>query len=174
METNREKNKALIERFPFLMPRNRWTDKIPEDFDYSYTELDAMPDGWRKAFGEQMCEEIRAELVCVDYLDKYRITQIKEKYGSLRWYDLGCTERMLREIIPKYESLSVRTCIQCGEPATKISTGWICPYCDVCADKVGRAEQFVPIDVFLGSEQREFDFPAERIEQKHEENTDTL
>lgn len=174
METNQAKNKVLIERFPFLMPRNRWTDKIPEDFDYSYTELDAMPDGWRKAFGEQMCEEIRAELVRVNYLDKYRITQIKEKYGSLRWYDLGCTERILHEIIPKYESLSVRTCIQCGKPATKISTGWISPYCDVCAEKIRRYEQFVPIDVFLGSEQRGSDFPAERIEQKHEENTGTL
>lgn len=174
METNQAKNKALIDRFPFLMPRNRWTDKIPEDFDYSYTELDAMPDGWRKAFGEQMCEEIRAELVRVDYLDKYRITQIKEKYGTLRWYDLGCTERMLHEIIPKYESLSARTCIQCGEPATKISTGWISPYCNGCAGKVGRYEQFLPIDVFLESKRWEFDFSTERIEQNHEENTDTL
>ena len=54
----KEENKALIERFPFLMPHNRFTDKIPEDFDYHYTELDAMPDGWRIAFGEQMCQEI--------------------------------------------------------------------------------------------------------------------
>lgn len=121
-----------------------------------------------------MCEEIRAELVRVDYLDKYRITQIKEKYGTLRWYDLGCTERMLHEIIPKYERLSARICIQCGEPATKISTGWISPYCDICADKIGHYEQFVPIDVFHKSKRREFDFSAERIEQKHEENTDAL
>ena len=89
MQRNKEENKRLIERFPFLMPHNRWTDEEPEDFDYSYTELDAMPDGWRKAFGEQMCEEIREELVRVDYLQKYRITQIKEKYETLRWYDFG-------------------------------------------------------------------------------------
>lgn len=123
MTMSKEKNKELIERFPFLMPHNRWTDKVPEDFDYSYTELDAMPDGWRKAFGEHMCEEIREELVRVDYLQKYRITQIKEKYGTLRWYDFGCIERMLREIIPKYEHLSARTCIRCGNSATKVSTG---------------------------------------------------
>ena len=47
-------NKELIERYPFLMPRNRWTGNIPEDFNYSYTELDALEDGWRKAFGERM------------------------------------------------------------------------------------------------------------------------
>ena len=105
MQSNQEANRKLIERFPFLMPRNRWTDKVPEDFDYSYTELDSMPDGWRKAFGEQMCEEIREELVRANYLDQYRITQIKEKYGSLRWYDFGCTERMLREIIPDRKSV---------------------------------------------------------------------
>ena len=29
-------NKMMIESFPFLMPRNRWTDRIPENFDYTY------------------------------------------------------------------------------------------------------------------------------------------
>lgn len=45
------------------------------------TELDAMPDGWRKAFGIQMCKEIKQELKKYNYLYKYRITQIKEKFG---------------------------------------------------------------------------------------------
>ena len=62
-------NRELIERYPFLMPRNCWTGKIPEEFNYSYTELDAMPDGWRKAFGERMCEEIREALVEDNCLD---------------------------------------------------------------------------------------------------------
>lgn len=161
MPTNKETNQKLIERFPFLMPHNRWTDEVPEDFDYSYTELDSMPDGWRKAFGEQMCEEIREELVRVDYLDKYRITQIKEKYGTLRWYDFGCTERMLREIIPKYEHLSAKTCIKCGNPATKVSTGWISPYCDTCANEIGQYERFIPIEDWL--DEGEDDVASERI-----------
>ena len=161
MRLSKEKNKELIERFPFLMPHNRWTDETPEDFDYSYTELDAMPDGWRKAFGEQMCEEIREELVRVDYLDKYRITQIKEKYGTLRWYDFGCTERILREIIPKYVHLSARTCIRCGNSATKVSTGWVSPYCDTCADDIGQYKRFVSIEEWL--DEREDDVASERI-----------
>ena len=149
MQSNIESNQKLIERFPFLIPRNRWTGKVPEDYDYSYTELDSMPDGWRKAFGEQMCEDIREELVRAEYLDQYRITQIKEKYGTLRWYDFGCTERMLRDIIPKYEHLSARICIRCGNPATKVSIGWISPYCDTCAGKISHAERFIPIEVWL-------------------------
>lgn len=149
MQSNKESNHKLIERFPFLIPRNRWTGKIPEDYDYSYTELDSMPDGWRKAFGEQMCEDIREELVRAEYLDQYRITQIKEKYGTLCWYDFGCTERMLRDIILKYEHLSARTCIRCGNPATKVSTGWISPYCDTCAGKISHAERFISIKEWL-------------------------
>ncbi len=43
MQSNKESNQKLIERFPFLMPRNRWTGEVPEDYDYSYTELDSMP-----------------------------------------------------------------------------------------------------------------------------------
>ena len=42
MQSNKESNQKLIERFPFLIPRNRWTGKVPEDYDYSYTELDSM------------------------------------------------------------------------------------------------------------------------------------
>ena len=144
MQSNKESNQKLIERFPFLIPRNRWTGKIPEDYDYSYTELDSMPDGWRKAFGEQMCEDIREELVRAEYLDQYRITQIKEKYGTLCWYDFGCTERMLRDIIPKYERLSARTCIRCGNPATKASTGWISPTVALVL-----AKSVMPRDLFL-------------------------
>ena len=89
MQSNKESNQKLIERFPFLMPRNRWTGEVPEDYDYSYTELDSMPDGWRKAFGEQMCEDIREELVRAEYLDQYRITQIKEFAGKLAGYEDG-------------------------------------------------------------------------------------
>lgn len=135
MKTTKAQNMRLIDKFPFLLPRNRWTDKIPEDYDFSYTELDAMPDGWRIAFGKQMCQEIKDDLIRIGYLDKYRISQIKEKYGILHWYDFGCSEKMLHEIIPKYEELSKRTCIRCGKPAVWVTTGWVSPYCDDCAPK---------------------------------------
>ena len=97
----------------------------------SYTELDAMDEGWRKAFGIQMCKEIRAALLNHGwkFLFKYRITQIKEKFGELRWYDEFSTQD-IQDIIRKYEDISRHTCIVCGKPATKMSTGWICPYCD--------------------------------------------
>lgn len=121
MSDNIQKNRVLIERYPFLLPRNRWTGEVSKDYDYHYTELDAMPDGWRIAFGEQICEEIR----------------------------FGATEKILREIIPKYSKLSQRTCIKCGKPATKISLGWISPWCDECADKIKRHERFESVETYF-------------------------
>lgn len=95
----------------------------------TYTELDAMPCGWRKAFGIQMCKDLRTQLWKEGNLFKYRITQIKEKWGELCWYDGGAS-REVYNIISKYEDLSWNTCIVCGEPSTKISGGWVSPYCD--------------------------------------------
>jgi len=143
-------NRWLCLMFPWLVPHNRWTDEEIEDFDYSWTELDAMPDGWRKAFGEQMCEEIQKLLKEADWVYKYRILQIKEKFGYLHWYDSSVPESIkerLNQIIRKYEDLSARTCFICGAPATKISTGWICPWCDDCAEK--KREHFIPIDEYF-------------------------
>lgn len=129
----RMKNKNLCKRYPFLMVRYWKTDKPT---GYIYTWLDDMPDGWRRAFGIQMCEEIREVLVKKNRLYTYRIAQVKEKFGGLRWYDYGGTPEIDR-IIYKYEDISYRTCICCGRPATKMSRGWICPYCDECAEKIG-------------------------------------
>ena len=131
-----EENKRLIERYPFLKPQKVFCDEPEEDYDYTYTYLDEMPRGWRITFGKRMCEEIREELVKWNYLNDYHILQIKEKYGMLCWYDNGFPkESKVDEIINKYEDISENTCITCGNPATKLSRGWVCPYCDKCFDE---------------------------------------
>lgn len=108
----------------------QWIHCIP-----MYTELDALDNGWRLKFGKQLCKDIKKSLLREGgrrRLKEYRIMQIKEKYGFLHWYDAEGNIEIMREIIPKYEELSYHTCINCGKPATKRSTGWICPYCDNC------------------------------------------
>lgn len=145
-----EDNKRLIEEYPFLMPRNRFTDDIPDDYDYSYTELDEMPDGWRIAFGDDLLKELKDILVRSEFLDKYRIEQIKEKFGTLRWYDNGVPHAVYDEYIEmmrKYESMSERTCIVCGAKATRMSIGWISPFCDKCVED--KNIDTVPIEEFL-------------------------
>ena len=119
-------------RYNFRYMLLTWIDKKILDNIFilpTYTELDAMPDGWRKVFGIQMCKDLRKQLWKDGNLFKYRITQIKEKFGILCWYDEGASKEVYK-IIEKYEKLSLNTCIVCGEPATKISAGWISPFCD--------------------------------------------
>lgn len=97
-----------------------------------------------------MCDEITAVLKRYNFLNDYRIIEIKEKYGSLRWYDNGAPEGAFEEIgkiIHKYENISERTCIRCGKPATKMSLGWISPYCNECAEILQkRGVRFKDID----------------------------
>lgn len=131
-----EYNKSLIEAYPFLRPRNRWTDKTAEDYDYTYTELDAMPEGWRIRFGEEMVEEISQELKKYNFEDRYRIVQIKEKWGGLRWYDGGVPiNSAVHNIIRKYERLSFKICIECGDLAVYETVGYVLPYCENCIDE---------------------------------------
>lgn len=66
-------------------------------------------------------------------LYKFRIIDLKEKFGQCRLYiNYGSSE--LYNIIDKYESLSWNTCIKCGKPATHTSKGWISPYCEDCVN----------------------------------------
>ena len=136
IEEIRKYNKQLIAKYPWLLPRNRWTGEVIEDYDYSYTELDDMPDELRKEM--YLCaKEIQQELNIMEPYQAadFRIVQIKEKYGSLRFYTNWVTDA-INNVIYKYEKLSEHTCISCGAPATKISIGWISPWCDKCAEKL--------------------------------------
>lgn len=134
-------NQELLNKYPFLKIKNS-----------PITWLDVMPDGWRKAFGEQMIEEISQALKGQELI----ITEIKEKFGGLRFYT-GWTTEEVYDIISKYESMSYRICILCGQKATKISKGWISPYCDACAKEISKTRkhlgfdkvQFIPIEEYF-------------------------
>ena len=136
-----EENKKLIERYPFLLPRNPWDDAVEADYDYSYTELDSMPEGWRKAFSNMMTEEIREVLVEENFLNEFRILEIKEKWGELRLYTNYHNDKIER-IIKKYTTLSRNICILCGKPDTHMTySGWYSPICEECHEKTDRDEK---------------------------------
>ena len=70
--------------------------------------LDEMPSGWRESIGEQLCEELKMVLVKEGLLEKYRVHQIKEKFGSLRWYG-NFENDSIDKILEKYEEKSKYT-----------------------------------------------------------------
>ena len=131
MTKEQRQNKKLIKRYPFLLPRNVFTDKIPEDYDYSYIRgIGELPKGWEKLF-LQMCEDIRTPLVKAKQLETFRFTQIKEKYNQMECYNCGATEEVL-DIIDKYCVMAGYVCTVCGKPATFETEGYIASYCDDC------------------------------------------
>lgn len=95
------------------------------------SEIDAMDRGWFRAFGIKMLDELKSQLKKEKRLKDFRITQIKEKFGGLRFYT-GPASEEIYNIISKYEDESMNTCIDCGKPARYITSGYILPYCEDC------------------------------------------
>lgn len=136
-------NYKLVQDFPFLLPKNRFDRGINIIGEYGYrfehTEISAMPKGWLIAFGKEMISEIKKDILAYDtnFLYEYTITDIKEKYGSLRWYDSGATEKMYKTI-GKYENLSIKKCVVCGEPGEIDNDRyWLEPLCIKHAEDSG-------------------------------------
>ena len=128
-------NKKLIKKYPWLMPRNVWTGKTLDNYDYMFTEYDCVGEGWQKAFGKLLLEDIDQELRKCHYRDRYRILEVKEKFGQLRWYDNDGAN----EVITKYEYISENVCYFCGRPDTAMTNmGWILPICPRCYEKKWR------------------------------------
>lgn len=124
-----EKVKELTARYPYLIPRNIWTDKEVENYTYVRGEHE-LPQGWFNLF-LQMCEDIRQPLIDAGYFDKFRFTQIKEKYNTMRCYNFGAPEAV-RKIIQKYEIMSQYICTRCGKVADYETSGYIESFCADC------------------------------------------
>lgn len=100
----------------------------------THIEWDSVEPGWKKAFGKQYLKDLKKQLKKDKMLYSWRITDIKEKWGTFHLYcNYGSKE--LYELINRYEDLSWETCIVCGKHATHQSTSWILPYCEECANK---------------------------------------
>ena len=128
-------NTYLCIRFPFLKySRNR------KKFFQRHCWYWQIAGGWRKAFGIQLCKELKAALNRGGMLKTWEITDVKEKYGALYIYDNGATEEV-HDILNKYEYISSRTCVECGRIAKYRTTGWIEPYCEDCIKKVDTMAQ---------------------------------
>jgi hypothetical protein len=59
------------------------------------------------------------------------IVQIKEKFGSLRFYTEG-NSFVLDNAICVAEAVSETTCESCGQPGTIKGPGWLKCVCDKC------------------------------------------
>lgn len=131
LNLTKEENKMLIEYFPFLQPRNVWTDKIFEDYDYDYIlGVGDLPYGWERLF-LLYCKHLKIELDKFTFTDKFRFSQIKEKYGDMRLYNNGYPkDSKCFDLESIYSHLSTYICQECGKPAKYESIGWIAQECE--------------------------------------------
>lgn len=60
--------------------------------------------------------------------------QVKEKFGTLRFYIGHGTDAMFARI-DQAEQESARTCEGCGAPGTARGGGWVKTLCDACDEK---------------------------------------
>jgi len=130
------KNFFLVKKYPFLKPSLGYGCDMHyhrKGYKYHYEEtwLDCLPTGWRKAFGLKLCQELN-EVIKRCNLKDYAISQVKEKFGTLCWYDEGGNEET-RNITLKYMNESSTICQKCGKPAEYVTTGWIGYYCSECS-----------------------------------------
>ena len=82
----------------------------------------------------QLVISLDAALIKID--PEYKIAQIKEKFGGLRYYvSLECDDssrERIYNLINVVEHLSLVTCEECGQPG-KITGGvWIKTLCESC------------------------------------------
>ena len=67
--------------------------------------------------------------------------QVKEKYGGLRFYVQAATDKH-HQYINFAESMSYRTCEECGAPGKTYTDGWHMTLCDIHAAMNGKEEEY--------------------------------
>jgi len=98
-------------------------EKLKEKIDPDYWKSIDVDEGWY-----QIVIDCDTELSAID--PHYKILQIKEKFGGLRYYikpSETCYElRRLGEIVSKYEEIASKTCEVTGEPGVLMKSigGW--------------------------------------------------
>lgn len=96
-------------------------------------------DGWFNIIYE-LSQKLEAAILKLPEEERasYRAVQVKEKFGTLRFYMSNWTDEMV-EAIREAEERSVSTCEGCGAPGELRKGSWVHTYCDACeADRVQR------------------------------------
>lgn len=123
-----ELDAALVRDFPNLY-RNRNNERSCFYFGFE------CGDGWEPMLRE-LSQKLEAIIVAMPARRRknYAAEQVKEKFGSLRFY-IRTTDEM-SALIAEAEAKSMVTCESCGEPGERTSVrGWITTTCEACASK---------------------------------------
>lgn len=135
-----EEENFIVEKYPFLHSRDFEGTLSTSDFPMIPINI---PNGWYEVFF-QMCDDIKAALIKNNWLDKYYMFSVKEKYNSLRCESTAAPKDVAL-IIQKYEHMVMYICTICGAPATLETQDYIGSFCDNCWKDFVRHKKVLPI-----------------------------
>ncbi len=119
-----ELDEALVKDFPNLYA-NRRNKKACIWWGFE------CGDGWEPLI-RALSQEVEAIIVAMPEKErkKFRVQQVKEKFGTLRFY-MGIAHDGIRAAIDKAEAASAVTCESCGKPGCmRNNEGWFSVMCD--------------------------------------------
>jgi len=121
-------------------------EKLTKDFPKIFGDTDKTPQESAMAFGistgdgwywliNSLCGQLQ-HLTDVDKRPQIIASQVKEKFGGLRFYVSGASEDQYA-VLEFAESLSFSICEECGAMANVSlrRTGWLRTLCDSCEEK---------------------------------------
>lgn len=120
----KELDDRLCREFPTLF-KDRHADMRATCMCWGF----ACGDGWFNLI-HQLCKDIVA--IAPDTV----ATQVKEKFGGLRFYIFSAPEEV-HDLIGRARVASLKICEQCGQPGKPNEQGWIRTLCDECRKKRG-------------------------------------
>ena len=114
--------------------------QLKDSYEYAKECLD---NGGTFPWGKPVtAEEVEEKRLAMEEAEKKIpvAVQVKEKFGGLRFYVGGATDKS-HNYITFAESMSYRTCEVCGSPGKTYTNGWHKTLCDIHADMEGRNDE---------------------------------
>jgi hypothetical protein len=97
-----------------------------KDFKKHYKDCLPVGEGWRPLL-TKLVEDI------IKIAPETEITQIKEKFGTLRFYCAGDGGDEIYKLIERAEQESAKTCEHCGtKDSVTTEGGWLLTLCNKC------------------------------------------
>ena len=140
---NINKNKELLLKYPFLTPTRKYVDfYVGKDveYDYTFTMADLFFDGYIKAFGNDLFNEIKNELIKTNDLYNCLLvfvgsgyflkTILKESLLFFEFFeDFHGDKYKLNCILNKYKNMMNFICTICGNNQFYLQERFLCSDC---------------------------------------------
>jgi hypothetical protein len=124
---HKRNQRARALRFNRALKRALAGDIRPLDMHFTFGKKET-PDAWALKYSNDAIVKAKFQEV-PPRMPHITASQVKEKFGGLRFYTNGYTDEV-SGMIRMAESMSYRTCEVCGSPGRSNNYGWISTLCD--------------------------------------------